>query len=273
MVRVHSLPKVEDRDGLTLASVLGKATVAIHLLRHDPKVKYMVGWNAAFGFSGAFINGFVNGRVVPVALGDASWVGVLVAVHGTVAALASLLFATLSVVIGKGPILVLGAFSFACVALAFVIQPNFLQWTFPWLLVIYSIHGIGRAVFEGTLKAIFADMFEAEREGAFANIILQYGVASSVAYVLSLRLSCSAKSTYCVEYQDGSLHNVFAFECIIIGTSVIAILGYWRASFLFVREQQQQLQTYPSSTYSRRQHYQWVDRDEFAGCGERGTSG
>jgi hypothetical protein len=42
----------------------------------------------------------------------------------------------------------------------------------PWLVAIYSLHGMGRATFEGTLKATFADYFPQEKECAFANIIL-----------------------------------------------------------------------------------------------------
>ena len=40
-----------------------------------------------------------------------------------------------------------------------------------------------RATFEGTLKATFADYFSYEKEGAFANIILQNGLSGAVGYV------------------------------------------------------------------------------------------
>jgi hypothetical protein len=45
-------------------------TAAVQLLRHDPEMKYMIGWNSAFGFCGAFLNSYVNGQVVRMALND-----------------------------------------------------------------------------------------------------------------------------------------------------------------------------------------------------------
>jgi MFS family permease len=220
-----------------------KAAATFRLLLNDSKMKYMIGFNAAFGVAGAFLNSFVSGEVVPVALDDdkSSFVCLLVALHGTVAALASLCFGSpfMASHVGNGPILVLGAVCFGAVALPFLLQPQFDQWNWTMLIVIYSFQGIGRATFEGTLKAIFADFFSYEKEGAFANIILQNGVSSSVAYVLSFSLTCKAATRqdentnpYCVKYRDGSHHDVFSFALVVVGTSVVAVLGYWRASVL-----------------------------------------
>jgi MFS family permease len=219
----------------SLASISYKATAAFRLLANDSKMKYFIGLNAVFGFAGAFLNSFVSGEVVPVALHDSSssYVGLLVAIHGGVAAVCSLIFGQWSQRIGKGPILILGALSFAAVAVPFLIQPNLQEWTWGLLIMVYAFQGMGRATFEGTLKAIFADYFPIEKEGAFANIILQNGLSSSIAYVLSFRLSCSHPSTYCIEYQDGSLHDIFTFAMLVVATSVLAILGYLRASVIF----------------------------------------
>ena len=189
------------------------ATASIRLLVNDSKMKYMIGLNAAFGFAGAFLDSFVNGEVVPMALNDskASYVGLLVAVHGGAAAMASLAFGSLCRITGKGVILYVGAVCFAGVAAPFLIQPNAEKWNFIELVGVYCLEGIGRATFEGTLKAVFADYFSYEKEGAYANIILQNGISGAVAYVLSVRLTCQPASTYCVEYRDGSLHNVGVF--------------------------------------------------------------
>ena len=188
-------------------------TATIRLLVNDSKMKYMIGLSAAFGFSGAFLDSFVNGEVVPFALHDskASMVGLLVAVHGGAAAVASLVFGHMARITGKGPILYLGAACFAWVAIPFLIQPNMEQWSFLMLIGIYCLQGIGRATFEGTLKAVFADYFFYEKEGAYANIVLQNGISGAVAYVISARLTCRKVSTYCMEYRDGSLHNVGLF--------------------------------------------------------------
>jgi MFS family permease len=223
-----------------------KATCAFYLLVNDSKMKYMIGFNAAFGFCGAFLNSFVSGQVVPVALRDtsASYVGLFVAVHGTVAAISSLLFGHLAPKIGNGPILSLGAVAFGAVAFPFLIQPNLEQWTWTMLLFVYSAEGVGRATFESTLKAVFADFFYYEKEGAFANIILQNGISSAIAYFMSFRLTCNnhtdigskaniGTNIYCIEYRDGSHHDIFVFGMMVILTSIAAILGYWRAFQLF----------------------------------------
>jgi MFS family permease len=256
MVYVKEYPKELSTGGASsssssFATILYKVTAAFRLLVTDSKMKYMIGLNAVFGFAGAFLNSFVSGEVVPVALGDtnSSYVGLLVAIHGGVAAISSLGFGQLSQTVGKGPILVIGALSFAGVAIPFLIQPDLEEWTWGLLIMVYAFQGIGRATFEGTLKAIFADYFPYEKEGAFANIILQNGLASAVAYVLSFRLSCSHPSTYCIEYRDGSLHDIFLFGMMVVFTSCVGILGYWRASIIFgAGEGNEELSGYRSSS-------------------------
>lgn len=255
MVYVKEYPIESSTGGASssssLASIVYKVTAAFRLLVSDSKMKYMIGLNAVFGFAGAFLNSFVSGEVVPVALGDtnSSYVGLLVAIHGGVAAICSLGFGHLSQTVGKGPILVLGALSFAGVAIPFLIQPDLEKWTWGPLIMVYAFQGMGRATFEGTLKAIFADFFPYEKSGAFANIILQNGLSSAAAYVLSFRLSCSHPGTYCIEYRDGSLHDIFSFGMMVVVSAVIAILGYWRASIIFAAgEDSEELSVYRSSS-------------------------
>lgn len=211
--------------------------VTWYLLRHDPKMKYMAGLNVVFGWAASFLNSYVNGQVVPVVFQNDSTIGLWTSWVSVVAALGSLGFARLSPWLGSVPILMLGSACFAGVALPFLVVPQTSRWNSSLLLLVYTFHGIGRATFEGTLKATFADMFGYEKEGAFANIILQNGLASSVGYVLSVRLGCAQESPYCVQYRDGSLHNVLSFELLIVGTAVLAIAGLWRARRLYGMEQ------------------------------------
>lgn len=65
----------------------------------------------------------------------------------------------------------------------FILVPNATDWGWLGLLFVYSLMGIGRATFEGTLKAAFADYFPYEREGAFANITVQNGLCGSIGYI------------------------------------------------------------------------------------------
>ena len=237
---VYNYPKQEDESNTTRVSAFYKVTAAAQLLRSDPKMKYMIGLNAVFGFSGAFLNSYVNGQVVRVALDDpdSKYVGGLSSLVAAVAAVMSLILAPVAQRYGKGPVLVGGALCFAGVAMPFIIQPNITRWGWGGLILIYTLQGMGRATFESTLKAIFADYFSYEKEGAFANIILQNGLSSAIGYILSFRLLCAVKSNYCVEFSDGSLHNVLAFELLVVLSAVLAIAGYWRASILFERQRE-----------------------------------
>jgi MFS family permease len=238
MVMVHNYPKQQEEG----VSVSYKMTVAVQLLRGDPKMKYMIGLNASFGLAGAFLNSYVNGEVVRVALNDpaSKYVGGLSALVAAVAAIMSLVLARVAQRYGKGPVLVAGALCFFGVVFPFVVQPNAVQWGWGGLIMVYTLQGIGRATFESTLKATFADYFPYEKEGAFANIILQNGLSSAFGYILSFRLLCDKESKYCVEFRDGSLHDVLSFELLVVVSVIFAIGGYWRASILYEREQEPQ---------------------------------
>lgn len=221
--------RTDDDGGRPNRGIFYKVTAAVFLFVKDPKMKYMVGLNAVFGFSAAFLNSYVNGEVV-----DSKYVGVFTAWLSLVAGTMSLAFSKFP---RKGPVLILGAACFSMVAIPFIVHPSTNFGLLPIVLV-YTFAGIGRATFESTLKATFADYFPQEKEGAFANIILQNGLASAIGYILTFRLLCSTKSTYCVEYRDGSLHNVLTFELLVCITAVVAILGYLKAASLYRTEQE-----------------------------------
>jgi MFS family permease len=211
-----------------------EGTTAWQLLRWDPKMKYMIGLNAVFGLTSAFVNSYVNGEVVRVVTKDdnSTSVGLFNAWVSCVAAIMSLLFGRISSHVGNGPILILGAICFAAVVFPFLVIPDTKQWSVTLLTFIYTFHGCGRATFEGTLKATFADYFAYEKEGAFANIILQSGLSGAVGYILPFTLLCSEESHYCVRYNNGTLHNVVFFELVITLLAAAAIMGYLVAASL-----------------------------------------
>ena len=224
------------------SSIWYKATTAWRLLIQDQKMKYMIGLNAVFGFTSAFLTSYVNGTVVRYVLGSDTYVGLLTAWISFVAAVSSAFFGYVaSTTKRKGIVLTVGALCFMCVGGSFIIFPNVSaeskQWTWWSLVGIYTLHGIGRATFEGTLKSTFADYFAYEKEGAFANIILQNGLSSSLGFALTFTLHCSARKQeiwgpYCVMNKDGSVHDVLTFEILIVITAFFAILGYHRASVI-----------------------------------------
>mmetsp|Transcript_20713 Transcript_20713/g.26735 ORF Transcript_20713/g.26735 Transcript_20713/m.26735 type:complete len:489 (-) Transcript_20713:26-1492(-) len=209
-----------------------RSTVTLQLLWHDRKMKYMIGLNAVFGFTSAFLNSYVNGEVVGIVFQKSNMIGVLTAWLAIVAALLSKVFAPIANIYGKGTILVVGSICFALVVIPFVVYPNVHKLSPFFLLFVYTMHGAGRATFEGTLKAVFADFFGYEKEGAFANIIFQNGLASALGFALSSGFSCDHEAGYCVKFHDGTLHNMSHLEWLVIGTSLLGILGYLVASSL-----------------------------------------
>ena len=223
---------IDSRDGNR--HFCFKGSISLQLCVNDRRMKYFLFFNVAFGFCGAFLNSFVNGQVVIAALGSDAFVGILVAIHGGTAAIFSLLFGhVLAPRIGKLSVLIVGAIGFACVAIPFIIQPKLDWWSWGTLILVYCSGGIGRASYEGNLKAIFADYFVDDKEAAFANIILQHGLSSTVAYFWSPHLTCSStNSAYCIAYRDGSMHSLLQSVTVVVATSCAAILGLLRLLYL-----------------------------------------
>ena len=227
IVFTHEFPREEDEEG-TGESVFSKLFAATRLLNSDPKMKYMIPLNATFGAALAFMGSFVNGQVVHFSHKDA-FVGELTAIPPAVAALLALMLGRVGQVTGKGPILIGGAVSFAGFAGSYLLFPGISKsWTF--LIVGYSLMGFGRATFESTLRATFADFFSHDTDGAFANIILQSGLASALAFFLFPHFTCKTESDYCVPYQDGSLHDVKTLERVVVAVAVSAVVCYLRAA-------------------------------------------
>ncbi len=229
----HKFPIESTNDGKDLCY---KLTSAVRIWSVDPKMKYMVPLNAVFGFAAAFLGAYVTGQVVHFT-GRDNYAGALTAIPAGVAALMSLVLGKVGQVTGKGPILIGGALSFAAMSAIFVARPAVDGWGWGALVTVYALMGIGRSTFESTLRATFADFFSKDTEGAFANIILQSGLASSVAFFVFPHLQCSTPSDYCIEYKNnGGLHNVLALELVVIATAALAIIGYLRAAALRRKE-------------------------------------
>jgi MFS family permease len=214
-----------------------KVSCAWQLLRVNPKMKYMVGFNAVFGFAYPFVNAYVNGEVVgrvqPSQDPHQGHVGLFSALSATMAAICSLIFARCSSPRNKGSVLILGSGAFLLVALPFVVQPDLTQWTWVMLFWVYCLQGVGRSTFEGALRAVFTDYFPGEKEGSYANIILQNGAFTSLGFLLSFYVPCwNESSLYCVEFKEGGRHNMLVLELAVIVTAILSILGFLRAQSL-----------------------------------------
>ncbi len=244
-----SITTIMDAATTTTTSGWTKVLAAWRLLQNDSKMRHLVGYNAAFGFAGAFAHSYVNGEVIRIALHDdqSKYVGALSAWSAVVASFASFFLDAVSRRFycgNKGPVMLVGALSFLGVAVPFLVLPDLTRWGWRLLMVVYGLYGTGRAVFEGTLKAIFAEYFPHEKEGAFANMILQSGLTSTVGFVLTYwGFSCpnnggyKKNDYYCVQFHDGSTHFVLWMELLVVISAVLAFFGYWRAATIFAVEQ------------------------------------
>lgn len=54
----------------------------------------------------------------------------------------------------------------------------------PQLTTVYALQGVGRGVWESTNRAMWADAFPGCADAAFAMLLLQFGLASTLAYLL-----------------------------------------------------------------------------------------
>lgn len=74
----------------------------------------------------------------------------------------------------------------------------------------YILAGSGRAVFEGTNKAVFADFFPNDKEAAFANVIIQSGGSAAIAFFVFPYMSKEAKGIVCAVVALFSMFGIMA---------------------------------------------------------------
>ena len=65
------------------------------------------------------------------------------------------------------------------------------------------------------------------------DTILHYTIRR---YTVTFALICETPSKYCIEYINGTLHDVWTFELITLVSVVAAIVGYLRAAHLYQSE-------------------------------------
>ena len=93
-------------------------------------MKYMFGLNAVFRLSAAYLNSYVNGKVVKIVLDDVNSedVGFLGAISVIVASIGCILFGFLDRKIGKCLILTLGAVAFISMHISFLVYSQVKSW-------------------------------------------------------------------------------------------------------------------------------------------------
>jgi len=161
----------------------------------DPKIWLLSGSNITFGFSVAYVNGYINGNSsgwLNAALPNGQvFIGFLGAVIAAVATISSWMYGMAAEKMGtKLPVVVFGSCCFLTIAfLSFITAPGG-EGPGGWgwgIVIFYLLQGLGRGVYESTNKGIFADFFPGEKGvGAFANCMMQNTLSATIGYAMGL---------------------------------------------------------------------------------------
>lgn len=172
----------DEPEGAPVASLFSKTSATIRLWR-DPKLWLLSPTNVTFAFSAAYMNGYFSAMLAKPELGEKA-IGACASITVIVGAVASPVLAAAGAYLDKGTILMVGALAFFCIQmLAYLGCCGGWGW---WLVAAYVLQGVGRAVYESTNKAVFADFFKGVAlEPAFANCMLQNSLASALCFTLS----------------------------------------------------------------------------------------
>lgn len=117
-------------------------------------------------------------------IGDAS-IGFFAAIVPASATLASAMFPTLYSTFGKLPVVVFGMLCFFFFCLPFVLSHYPAKAIGNWTVLppLFIMFGVGRAVYEGPNKAIWAEMFTGKDSGPSAShIFLQNGLMTTLCF-------------------------------------------------------------------------------------------
>ena len=164
------------------AKVLG----AMNMWCRHPRILLLNLIQMAFGVSASLLGVYVSGEVVSHSF-PTSKVTVVGFMSAMVAAIAALLQVPAGVgakKFGKPPFMLASLGAFVTLAVLCIACDIDTLGTWPVLVACYLMQGIGRAGYEGTNKAIYADFFPDDSIPAFANIVLANGFMSSLTFFL-----------------------------------------------------------------------------------------
>ena len=170
------------RPGFSFARVAS----AVLLWCKEPAVLLLAPVQVTFGFCAALLGDLVAHKVVPIAFPDrvATAAGCLSALVALTAALLQVPFSRTAALCGKPPLMIAGLVAFGSLATLCLALSEAELAAFGTLVSCYLLQGVGRACYEGTNKALYADFFPHDSEAAFSNIVLANGAASAVGFFL-----------------------------------------------------------------------------------------
>jgi len=172
-------PPAEMQEKLVSAKLL-----ATFSLWSDLRIWLLSPTNITFGVAAAYMNGYFNANIGSKVLG-AKNIGILSAITVLVSVCMTRLYGVFGQRYGNLVPISIGAASFACMALLMLATSCCQEWGW-WIVIFYALQGSGRAVYESTNRAVFADTFKgSDIEAAFANCILQMALSSAICFFAS----------------------------------------------------------------------------------------
>jgi len=193
IISVVVLSSVEDLKVQSIGGTTYERITSVVSLWSDPLIWLLSPVNLTFGFCAAFMNGYVNGVFLKDELGEPAVAGVG-AITPLVGAVAAVLFTHISGVAGKGPVISIGAVCFLLIPICLLLLGCCRGWGW-WMISLYILQGLGRAVFESTNRAAFADFFPDDNQSAFANCSLQVNTAFALSFFLQTVLTQTSLAT------------------------------------------------------------------------------
>lgn len=136
---------------------------------------YLMPINITFGVCGGFLYTYFYSETVSKYLGD-SVVGFASAIGSGFCAVSVLPLNVVTMLVGKGPVILYASVCFASIAVLYLtVSPRHLG-SWGGIFAIGALMGCGRAVWENTNKAIYADLFPTtEISSAYANMYMSTG--------------------------------------------------------------------------------------------------
>lgn len=235
---VKALPKkelsIEDNAGPrpSFGKLMCKKLMGMRTILTNPRIWLLSPLNLAFTYAVSYVANEFSGVIGPALAGEDN-VGYLTAIIPGTAMILSIPFARLARYIGNAPIMWLGCFAFFIIGvLGYALDTKEFVYksdtgkmvsvmgpalNLGELIVLYMVFGIGRAVYESTNKAVYADFFPTDRAGAFGLVAFESGLFGAVGFLLF------------ASFLDVSITTITLVQIVVAGLSVITV----PAAFLY----------------------------------------
>eukprot|EP00038_Savillea_parva_P006476 m.164038 g.164038 ORF g.164038 m.164038 type:complete len:474 (+) comp12369_c0_seq1:96-1517(+) len=183
LVRSVALPE----DQVTRKPMCAKVVAATQIVAKEPKIGLLAPYNFTFSFGAAFINQYANSKIL-----EPQEVGYFAALLVGSGFFFSTVFGFINerTSVPKAIPMLTGSLSFLFFALCFIVRTNDeIAANRPLIFFMYITFGLGRGVWESTMKAVFADYFgggydENEKNAAFSHIPIQNGIMGATGFFL-----------------------------------------------------------------------------------------